>query len=229
MAKLIEHVGQAQASRWSGIRRWQVMMRFGWKGWLIGMLGTVTLLLFFNWCTKGKINEFQLMPGILSVVLPMTALAGQLLLRKGVMGRELLLPVERGLYLRQIGAAAALWQLYFWTAVCAATLLWLLVVVPGSVPGSAIAGILVISALSQVWLFALAVRLKWHHRMMVALGVLVSGAIGLLAPIAAGGFTGENWRIEWRIAALVIVAILTVFSSFSIWTAYRRWLVTDFD
>jgi hypothetical protein len=163
------------------------------------------------------------------VLLPMVAIVGQFMQRKGIMSRELLLPVERGLYLREIGTAAAVCQLQSWSAVTVATLFWWLVVVPDSVSGGTIAGILAFSALSQIWLFAGAAWLIRHRRLVVTLGVLVSLGIGLLVPIVADGFTAAPRLAEWQYLAWTVTGFLTLLGAFLIWAAYRRWLVADFD
>jgi hypothetical protein len=230
VARLIEHARQAPLSWWSGACRWQMMMPTGWSTWLIWLLATLVMLMVGTWTTKGQIGTSWNFVACLSLLLlPMVAIVGQFMQRKGIMSRELLLPVERGLYLRQIGTAAAVCQLQSWSAVTVATLFWWLVVVPESVSGSTIAGILAFSALSQIWLFAGAAWLIRHRRLVVTLGVLTSLAIGLLTPIVTDGFTAAPRLAEWQYLVWTATGFLTLLGAFLSWAAYRRWLVADFD
>ena len=230
VARLIEHVRQAPVSWWSGVRRWQEMMPSGWPIWLVWMLTTLVMLLLCTWIMKGEIEVGQsLIACLFLVLLPMAALAAQFSQRRGMIGRELLLPVDRGLYLRQLGTAATFCQLRCWSAVSVATLFWWLVVVRESVSGSTIANMMAIGALSQVWLFAAVVWLMRYRAMMVALAVLLPVAIGMLAPIVTDGFTTAPRLAEWQRLVWTVAGSLTLFGMFLIWAAYRRWLATDFD
>jgi hypothetical protein len=238
MAKLIEHARQAPVSWWSGVRRWQVMMGIGRSSWLIWLVATFVTLLLGTWFTKGRSGILST-GGILQnlvvypvlAIFPIPTLLGQFVQRQGMAGRELLLPVERGLYLRQLGTAAAISQLHCWSAASVAALFWWLVVARESVSGSAIAGMILIGALSQVWLFAGAVwfmRLR-HRTMAVVPVVLVAFATGILLPIVTNGFTAAPRLAEWRGFIWTAAGFLTLFGTFLIWAAYRRWLVADFD
>ena len=230
VARLIAHARQAPRSWWSSACRWQMMLGIGWLAWLIWVLATLAMLLLGMWLVKGPFGmTHNLMACGLLLLLPMAALAGQFLQRKGIMGRELLLPVARGLYLKQLGTSAALCQIQCWSAVTTATFFWWLVVVPESVSGGTIAGIVVIGGFAQIWLFAAAAWLMRHQKMVLALGLIVSLAVGFLAPTVTNGFTVAPWRTEWRDALGIAVVVLTLFAAFLIWAAYRRWLVADID
>jgi hypothetical protein len=229
VARLIEHVQRAPASWWAGVRRWQVMMPAGIPIWLVSVLGMLVTLLFCTWLIKSEPGIPRTLACLLSVVLPMASLTGHLTQRKGAIGRELLLPVDRGLYLRQLGAAAAFSQLRCWSAIGVATLVWWLAVVRGSVSANTIASILALSALSQFWLFAAVAWIMPDRHMVVApvVGALLAG--GLLAPIVTNGFTAAPRLDEWQNLIWTAAGLLTLFSMFLIWAAYRRWLVADFD
>jgi hypothetical protein len=230
VARLIEHARRSPVSWWSGARRWQVMILTGWPTWLFCVLGALAMLLFCTWIMKGGREIPQsVVASLFLLVLPMVALAGQFGQRSGMIGRELLLPVERGLYLRQLGAAAAISQVRCWSAVSVATLVWWLAVGRESVSAGTIADMMAISALSQVWLFAAAVWLMRHRNVVVVTGVMLSFGIGLLAPIVTQGFTAAPRLAEWRSLVWAAVGLLAILGMFLIWAAYRRWLVADFD
>ena len=84
---------------------------------------------------------------------------------------------------------------------------------------------ILIGALSQVWLFAGAVwfmRLR-HRTLAVVPGVLVALATGMLVPIVTNGFTAAPRLAEWQGLIWIAAGFLTLFGMFLIWAAYRRW------
>ena len=137
--------------------------------------------------------------------------------------------MERGLYLKQVGAAAALLQIQLWIALSVAVLLWWLVAAGESVSWRAIAGMLAFSALSQVWLFAAATWLaRCGTKVFMLIGMIAAVTIGCMMPIVTSGFTAAPWSTVQPHVVCTVAGLLTAFSLFAIWAAYRRWLVTDF-
>ena len=134
-----------------------------------------------------------------------------------------------GLYLRQLGAVGVILQLRGWSAVTVATLVWWLAVVRESVAGSTIAGIVVIGALFQIWLFAAVAWLMRRRAMIRPLGVLAAFGMGMLAPIVTHGFAAAPQLSEWQRPIWTAAGCLTLFGTLLLWAAYRRWLVADID
>ena len=170
-----------------------------------------------------------MMASVLSVSLPVALAAGQFGQRAGKMGYELRLPVERRVYLKQVGTGAALLQFQMWAIVSVVTLLWWLVVVEESVSWNTIAGILGISALSQVWLFAAMLWMARYRNMIIPIAVIASVMLGILMPIVTEGFNAAPGLTEQPHVFWIVSGLLTVFGVFVIWAAYRRWLVADID
>lgn len=234
--KLLEHTRQAPLSPWSGVCRWQVMLPFGRTTWLFWVVAAGLLLLLWTWMlrqpwiTRDHAHVTQaVMPAMLVflIIFPIAALMGQFMQRKGQVGRELLLPIDRGLYLRQVGLAAALCQIQAWSAVCVATFLWWLIAAPEAISTNAIATTLAIGTLCQVWLFAGAIWAVRHRNVVMALGLLAAVALGGLAPTVMNGFTNAPNLAEWQQAAWIVAGLLTSIAALAIWIAYRRWLIAD--
>jgi hypothetical protein len=233
IAHLLEHVRQAPVSWWSGVCRWQMTPLTSWPVWLISVLMTIVLLLLWTWIIGRGGGGFGPRLFLLAsfgfwTCIPVAVSVGQLMQRTGKMGHELLLPVERRLYVRQGGAVAALSQLQLWSAVSVAMLLWWLIVDRTTVSHVTVASMLGLSALSQLWTFAAATWLvRFGTKTIFPLGMVAAMAIGWLAPTLTGGFTAAPRLSEWQHVVWNVAGLLTVLSAFAAWAAYRRWLVTD--
>jgi hypothetical protein len=54
-------------------------------------------------------------------------------------------------------------------------------------------------------------------------------AVAMSAPIVTDGFTVMPRAAEWQGLVLSLSGVLAAVGVLIIWTAYRRWLLTDFD
>jgi hypothetical protein len=148
---------------------------------------------------------------------------------------EILLPVDRSTYLRQLGLGVAIGQVQLWCAVGAATILWWVFAARSRLPCIAFANILACSALAQVGLFGVGVWAVWlAHRYSSHLAFLVfvfgfaafSGAMSVVMDVAGKSLLAGLQHSSWPAAATGLFALMGVLLA---WRAYRRWLVADLD
>ncbi len=113
------------------------------------------------------------------------------------MSFELLLPVSRAAYLRQLGLAAALSQIELWGILNATLVLWWSMALRTRIPLPGVVSILGISALCQVWFFGITVLLSLPQVRLTPLTVVVFlvSLVPLLIACAVLRPVGE-WQIE---------------------------------
>jgi hypothetical protein len=234
IVRLIEHARRAPMSRWSAICRWRAMVPVGWLFYLmIGVTTFLMLALFMLFVRQTAPGVSGLMPiavvAAISLCLPTVVAAGQLLQRMGRVGHELLLPVERTAYMRQVAAEAALGQAQCWIAMVIAIVAWWLLFVGEAVSWREMAGILGGSAVLQIWLFGAVVWGVRHKRATMSVAMVGVMAVAMSTPIMTDGFTVMPQAAEWGRLVIPVCGALAVVGVLLIWAAYRCWLVTDFD
>ncbi len=222
MATFARHASRASTSQWSSVCRWQVGMSVGWSCLLMSF-GYV--LFFFLWfrITSAK-PDTMFMFLILSILMPSISQVGTLYQRTHTLVYELLLPVDRGTYLKQLGTAAALSQLQVWLAINIAAILWCLIVVRQPLPIAGVASILIISALFQVFVFGVAVLLSLQDSNVLGLALLIVVAVPLLL-----AWEFSRPLAEWQYPAMGVMAFFAAFGLLLTYGTYRRWLAVDID
>jgi hypothetical protein len=226
MAALTEHVRRASTSSWSRVCRWQVGIPSGWSMWFVG-LGAFLLSLLMNRRFGGTPPVHTIV--VMGSIFPMSALWAALWRRQTNTQYEFLLPVDRKAHLRQLGMAAAISQLQLWAGMSVGAILpWALGGVRDPFP-PALAGVLVFSALSQIWLFGVAVWfLRYRSRALAVTGLML-GVYSCMIPavmMLRPGPTGDCRYGDTVLWGAAIAAVLGVLLTYG---AYRRWLVTDLD
>lgn len=221
----IRHARRAAESAWSRMRRWQTGMMTGWSAFWCGAV-CIGVFLAITWLTSGIRREPSLvLPTAFTAIMPALFVGLGLWRRKSFdIARESLMAVDRAAYFREVGLAAMLTQLQFWTPMAAlVTVLGLCTLgplTPHSVATDAC--LLAVSALSQPWLFGLTVwLLRFRSPLPAAVGgflafeVCVTGLLLIVGPIQ------EGWIV------LFVMAVFAVAGLVLAWDAYRRWLSVE--
>jgi hypothetical protein len=157
------------------------------------------------------------------VLVPGVVLMGQCFRRTPMMGRELLMPVERAAYLRQMGLAAALSHVKVWAAVGAVLTLWWVIAAGHPFHFAAFTFALLVSAAWQFFVFGVAV---WSARRRSLAPIVMTLMFGGQVPLTVFFESPMGDGLSVALAATVLLGILGLLLT---WAAYRRWLVADFD
>ena len=223
--RMIRHARRASVSRWSRVCRWQPEF----AGWSISyqflsVICAITAMESF----RGRFDMFGLwsLCALMACIVPALRWPETYAVKAPAMSYELLLPVSRLVYLRQLGMAAALSQIELWGILNGALVLWWSFGLRTQISLPGVVSILVISALCQVWFFGITVLLSPPHirRNPSAVLVFVVSLVPLLIAMAMlRPFT------EWQIEAMAWFAILAFIGVLASKAAYRRWLLADFD
>jgi hypothetical protein len=230
VARLTRHARQASDSRWSRVCRWQVGMVTGWTLWL-SILGAAFFIHLAYWWlppkpTRGAAYGAIVVISYILALMPSTAIVGAAVRRSGMFGYEVLRPVDRKAYVRQLGAATALNQFQLWLGGSVVSVGWWLLLGPQPFPAVTLAGVLLASAAFQVMAFAIVAWTALHRwrwlGVVAVMGLFPIGQIVLMRFLASplGQLPVE---LMWLAAAITALGLLLTYA------AYRRWLLADVD
>jgi len=234
--RLAEHARRASTSRWSAVCRWRVGMPSGWKSWLLGVGVVVAVQCRVG--AKGKLepSDFFLLTFLIwLIVCPSVMSLSQLIPRNYLLGYEIMLPVERRTYLREVVMAAAISHLRTWGGMYTGFMLWWLTAAQEPLQFGLMATVLACSALAQIGLFGIGLCLislaKPYSPLMVIITFsAIWGVFGFPIAISAVGLHESlppglcNFLLP-----LAGAALFAMFGLLLTWLAYRHWLAADFD
>ena len=144
-----------------------------------------------------------------------------------MLAHELLLPVDRPSYVRQLGMAVAIGQLQLWAGVSLGLALWLLLVARQPLSLTNLAILLGIFTLLQPWFFGIGAWFVRYRNMGL---LLVAFLLALYVPVIPVAFyAGPAPLSPWRSIALPSAGVVAIFGLLLTYDAYRRWLAADFD
>jgi hypothetical protein len=237
--RLAEHARRASTSRWSAVCRWRVGMSNGWTSWLLGV-GVVIAVEFAAWAwavARGKLEPSMLFWLLLIglIACPSVMSLSQLIPRNYLLGYEIMLPVARQTYLREIVMAFAISHLRMWGGMYTGFMLWWFTAAQEPLQFGLMANVLACSALAQVGLFGVGLCIislaKPYSPQMVIMafgaiwGVLCSAIAAWVAMLRVSPLPALRDSL-WPLAG---AGLFAMFGLLLIWLAYRRWLVADFD
>ena len=236
MARLANHARRASTSRWSAVCRWRVGMANGWASWLFGV-GVVLAVQFAAWNAVRETPEpstfFWLTFLFWLIASPSFMSLSQLVRRNHQLGYEIMLPVQRRTYLKQVGMAVAVSWLRKWGGMCAAFMLWWITAASEPLRLGLAVNILVFSAGAQVGLFGIVLcvassaQREPPQRLPLLLPLVVGAIGGMLAlPI---GMACVALSLGKFLVPLAGAALFAMFGLPLTWFAYRQWLVADLD
>jgi hypothetical protein len=228
MARWTNHVRRASTSPWSRACRWQVGMLAGWSALLLPLV----LFFFFAitvWMTGLDLQKpgavFPLM--MFSIILPGMFWGSIWRGRIPMLGREILLPVDRPSYVRQLGMAVAVGQLQLLAGMSFGLTIWLFLTARQPFSFTNLAFVLGIITLLTPWFFGVGVWFLRYRNLGMQMGGLIGAVYVSMIPAALYAAPGP--LDIWKYSALPLAGIIGVFGLLLTYDAYRRWLVADFD
>ena len=223
--RMIRHARLAATSRWSQVWRWQAEQAV-WSP-LFRSAPVIFMFAIFAWLGRGlDARSVSFMLIFLAFFLPSTFWPDQCARKGAAVAHELLLPVSRSAYVKQLGIGTMLNQFQAWCVLNAAAILWWFFAIRGEIPVAGAVSILAISALWQFWFFGVGTLLslpQFQLNPMVGALWLASLVPLLIALAIARPFA------EWQIEVITLSAILAFIGVLATKAAHRRWLVADID
>jgi hypothetical protein len=223
IVNLIHHARHASHSKWSRVRRWDISNQTVWSACPF-TIGFYVMFLVMNGLTSGEI-KIAFMFGMASVI-SAGAVSGIMFEKNRSFSHELMMPVSRDAYLKQLGMSAAVNQLFLWGAAIASIILWMFTAA-GEPHPELLVYVIAFSALVQIWIFGLAVRLLRFQSIGLIILVSVIALISTMIPLVA--LEAAPSPIQWRPFLLIIGGLFACLGLLLTWRAYRRWSVADFD
>ncbi|MEN6557165.1 MAG: hypothetical protein ABFC54_03190 [Thermoguttaceae bacterium] len=228
MARLTHHARCAATSRWARACRWQVGMPSGWSV-LSCLIFMLLCAVFGVWIANGKKENVSFLVILYASVFMVGLTWGPLWRRRTrSMTYEMLMPVARRDYLKQVATAAAIQQFWLWLWGAGIIVAWFCLFASPKNIGGLIGAVLLISDLAQVWIFGLAACFfRYRSPMFVFLGMMVA-MYPLVIPMVLY-FGPSPSIVASRPFLLAWIGLLALLGVLLTWWAYHRWLVADID
>lgn len=227
IVKLIYHARHASDSYWSRMHRWN------YSKITVGLAFFIAIVvnLAVTFIAPGDIppnSGFPVaMQVLMATIIPISFVLGLMNVKNRFLTFDLMMPVRRDAYLKQLGCSFAIIQFMIWGVMIAVSVLWMF-----STAGKPVSGLLIYataySVMIQIWLFGLAI---WtlSFRSFIMAYVIINMAIiftGLATPLLA---FDVQMLIQWRPLIMLFGVLLAGIGLLLTWRGYRRWLVADFD
>ncbi|MCE5267047.1 MAG: hypothetical protein LLG00_04100 [Planctomycetaceae bacterium] len=228
MAALADHARRADTSTWSAIRRWQTQGAASW--WKLCLLIFAIFFAMQFFLSRSGLHNPTTLATFYLFIMPAAMSTGMWRLRITAMPFEMLLPADRATYLRQMIAALGLLHFQFWAAFVTATIPCVLLAAQPPLPLADLATILLGSALAQVGVFGVSIWLVTHRSQVLftIVIIVVAGVTGGAGSFAVSScLSGHPWHAGYKV--LIATGLFSIIGIGSIYAAYRRWLVADFD
>jgi hypothetical protein len=204
-------------------------MATGWSGCLL-----VIVLCLLGFVLIGIMGQDLRSAGVMfpliifSSFLPQGIVWGAFWRRRARMvAYELLLPVDRRGYVRQLGLAVAIGQLQLWSVFSIAIALWSLTTAQQLLPLANVARLLVVLALLQPWFFGFGTWFTRYRSFAMLLAAdLVAFYVALIPLLLSAAPPPLR---QWSGLSVPLAGMIAMLGLLMTSGAYRRWLVTDFD
>jgi hypothetical protein len=218
VVRMIYHAQHATDSYWSRMHRWNVSNRIVW----LILFFTISAKLFFT--LNGHFNDtinFNI-----ATMLPILLV----LIRKyqekiRFIAQDLMMPVRRDSYLKELGISIAFTQFIAWAMAIAASIVWIFIAAAKPNPDFFIYSI-TYSLMIQIWGFGVFV---WVCSSRITLGLLIFFIAAVLPLYFMLPFNANAQIMIIPRWPLIPGAILACLGLLLTWRGYRSLLVADFD
>ncbi len=219
--RMIYHARHATDSYWSRMHRWTYSNRSVWYALFHATFLNLFLILIYF------LTDGNFLPGIrigVATLVPIFLLNRQFNEKSRFMAQDLMMPVRRDAYLKQVGMSFATSQFIQWGVYMTVTVLLMFTSVAKTIPEFLIISISY-SVMIHVGLFGLAIWTSSFRSTLMNFLFLIS-AFFLVIFTFMSAFKPQMTVPRWP---LVLGALLVCLGLLLTWWGYRRWLVADFD
>ena len=161
----------------------------------------------------------------MATVMPVFVVNKQFEVKSRFMARDLMMPVIRDAYLKQLGMSFATSHFILWGGFLTVSVLWIFT--ESTKPGPELLIFLIsYSLMIQIWLFGLATWILSFRSINVTIPIMFITAILSAMPINLIPFNAQT-MIQWRHFIMPLGCLLATTGLLLTWWGYRRWLVAD--
>jgi hypothetical protein len=227
IARLARHARHASVSGWSRVCRWQLGMNVALLLRSLSIFSSFIffgVFIYFQQGAAASLNgkESSLMvPVMFSNIIPLFTLV---LLQTHRPSREVLLPVERASYIREIGWSIFLFYLTAWAISWPICILLMTQVFRLSMPLMMIVDLLLISAFTSILFFGVTAWMSLCRSMFLRiLAMIIPIGIQIVLMMIAV----ERDAGAYAPLMVVLAAVAGMFGLLITFFSYRRWLTAD--
>ena len=220
VVRLIYHAGHAMDSYWSRIHRWNYSGLSVWFAIYLSIFLNLllTLIGFFTGTNLPPATRI-----FVATLIPVILICKTAIVKNSFLSRDLMMPVRRDAYLKQVGMLVAYSQLTMWGVIIAISIVWIFTKTAKPSPEFLIYSISY-SVMMQIWLFGLAVWILSFRSFIMTFLIMNIAVVFSAMPIMA--FEAQMMN-PWRPLILLLGGLLTVIGLLLTWWGYRRWIVAD--
>lgn len=222
VVRLIYHARHATDSYWSMIHRWDYSGLSVWFALYLAIFLNLlfTLIGFFNSTSfPSAIRIFM------ATLIPVILICKTAIVKNSFLSRDLMMPVRRDAYLKQVGMLVAYRQFTMWGVIIAVSIVWMFTKTAKPSPEFLIYSISY-SVIMQIWLFGLAVWILSFRSFIMTFLIMNIGVVLSAMPIMA---FERQMMIPWRPLIMLFGGLLAVIGLLLTWWGYRRWFVADYN
>jgi hypothetical protein len=218
VARLSRHARRAYYSPWSSLCRWQLGVNLGM---VFRLCFSVIFMIAVMYLASRQSPRIYMLSVFVSIM-PITMIA--MLHKLRCLSRELMLPVDRKTFVRQMGINAAVIFFLFWAITWILLLTVFSTIFEKHYPSEIIFHLTLISAFCNVLYFGMLVWFtRWASRLWNILVVLVPLYLQMGLMAAATEYDSGSLA-PWMTLAAACAAMVGVFI---VRDAHRRWLLAD--
>jgi hypothetical protein len=224
--KMIYHSRHAADSYWSRMHRWDYSGLSVWFSLFFAIFVNLLLMLigFFNSRLDSPPPAVWIfMPTFIPIIMSIR----MAIVKNSLLSHDLIMPVRRGAYLKQVGMLVAYCQFTMWGVMMAVSIVWMFTQAVKPTPEILIYSVSY-SLMIQIWLFGLAVLVLSLRSITLTFLIMNIAAIFSAFPINFMTFEAQT-MFQWRHLIMPLGCLLEAIGLLLTWWGYRRWLVADFN
>ena len=222
VGRMIYHARHATDSYWSRIQRWNSSNRSVWYALFNATYINLFLILIYS------LSNGTFLPGIriaMATFLPVFLVNKQYNEKTRFMAQDLMMPVRRDAYLKQVGMSFATSQFIQWGAFLFVTVLLMFPSAAKPTPEFLIISISY-SLMIQIGLFGLAIWISSLRSTIMNFLFPIVTFLSVMFIMAMSGFNAQMTVPWW---SLIMGALFACLGLLLAWRGYRLWMVADFD
>jgi hypothetical protein len=224
VVKMIYHARHATDPYWSRIQRWNFSGFSACHALLLATLINLsfTLISFVSGTNSPPMSATRI---FMATFMPVFLVNKQFEVKSRFMAQDLMMPVIRDAYLKQVGISFATSHFILWGGFLTVSVLWIFTESTKPSPELLIFFISY-SLMIQIWLFGFAIWVLSFRSINVTILIMFIAAILSAMPISVMPFTAQA-MIQWRHFIMPLGCLLGAIGLLLAWWGYRRWVVVD--
>lgn len=222
IVNLIYHARHATDSYWSRVNRWNYSNLRVWVAFFLAIvinLVVTVMDVFTDTRLPLPIEVF------IATLIPAFVAIGFFNVKNRFIAQDLMMPVRRDSYLKELGMSFASSQFIVWAVIMAVSITWMCTATEKTSPDS-LAYATTYSIMMQIWMFGLAAWILSFRSVYLTFIIMNIAVIFTATPILA---FEEKILMQWRSFILLFGGLLAAVGLLLTWWGYRRWLVADFN